>query len=265
MIKRIKLFVNDNEKSKNASMIIENALKKKGFIIDDNNFDLGIAVGGDGSFLRMIKNTNFNSNKYYVGINSGTLVFLQEIKIDNVNEFINELSLGKYKVEEIGIEETTIYHNETCSKFYSLNEIIVRDKDLKVVRLDIKIDGDLLEKYIGDGILIATSSGSTAHNLSYGGSIVYNTFTSLQITPMAPINSKVYKSLVNSVIIPNRLLISLISENLDNSLIVTVDGDNNFYENVTSIETKIDDKKIKCLRLSHYNFPEKINEKLLSD
>ena len=133
------------------------------------------------------------------------------------------------------------------------------------MRLNIKIDGDLLEKYIGDGILIATSSGSTAHNLSYGGSIVYNTFTSLQITPMAPINSKVYKSLVNSVIVPNKLLISLIPENTINNLIVTIDGENNFYDNITSIETKIDDKKIKCLRLSHYNFPEKINEKLLSD
>lgn len=265
MIKRIKLFVNDNESSKNAAIIVANALKEKGFIIDDNNFDLGVAIGGDGSFLRMIKNTNFNSDKYYVGINSGTLGFLQEIKVDNINLFVNELVQGKYKVEEIGIEETTIYHNETCSKFYSLNEIIVRDKNLKVVRLNIKIDGDLLEKYIGDGILIATSSGSTAHNLSYGGSIVYNTFTSLQITPMAPINSKVYKSLVNSVIVPNKLLISLIPENTINNLIVTIDGENNFYDNITNIETKIDDKKIKCLRLSHYNFPEKINEKLLSD
>ena len=265
MIKRIKLFENNNTKSKNARMIIENALKKKGFIIDDNNFDLGIAIGGDGSFLRMIKNTNFNSDKYYVGINSGTLGFLTEIKLDNIYEFIEELIEEKYKIEEIGIQETTIYHNDSSSKFYSLNEIVVRDKDLKVLKMDIKINGDLLEKYIGDGILVATSSGSTAHNLSYGGSIVYNTFTSLQITPMAPINSKVYRSLLNSVIIPSKLLISLIPDKDKNNLIVTVDGENNFYDNVTNIESKIDDKKIKCLRLSHYNFPEKINEKLLSD
>ena len=49
------------------------------------------------------------------------------------------------------------------------------------------------------------------------------------------------------------------------NLIITVDGENNVYNNVDSISTKIDDKKIKCLRLSHYNFPEKINEKLLTD
>ena len=265
MIKRIKLFVNDNERSKNAAIIVGNVLKKKGFILDDINFDLGIAIGGDGSFLRMIKNSNFNSDKYYIGINSGTLGFLQEIKINDINNFVRELAQGKYKVEEIGIQETTIYYNNSSSKFYSLNEIIVRDKDLKVVKLNIKIDGDLLEKYIGDGILIATSTGSTAQNLSYGGSIVFNPFTSLQITPMAPINSKTYKSLVNSVIVPNKLLINLIPENIKNNLVLTIDGENNYYENVTNIETKIDDKKIKCLRLSHYNFPEKINEKILTD
>lgn len=264
MIKRIKLFINDNDKSKCTAEIVANHLENRGFIIDDKDYDLGIAIGGDGSFLRMIKNTNFNSDKYYVGINSGTLGFLQEIKVDNINNFVDELLNNQYKIEEIGIQETTIFNNDSSSKFYSLNEIVVRDKDLKVLKLDIKIDGDLLEKYIGDGILVATSSGSTAHNLSYGGSIVYNTFTSLQITPMAPINTKVYRSLINSVIVPDKKVIDLVP-NEKSSLLVTIDGENKIYNNVENIETKIDNKKIKCLRLSHYNFPEKINEKLLTD
>ena len=129
--------------------------------------------------------------------------------------------------------------------------------------MDINIDNDLLERFMGDGILISTSSGSTAHNLSYGGSIIYPTFSSLQITPMGPINSKAYKSLVNSVIIPDKKEITLIPEN--KSLLLTIDGKNKVYSDVETISTKIDDKKIKCFRLSHYNFPEKINEKLLSN
>lgn len=265
MIKRIKLFINDNDKSKKTALIIKKNLENKGFIIDDNNYELAIAVGGDGSFLRMIKNTNFNSDKYYVGINSGTLGFLQEIKENNINSFVDELLNNQYKIEEIGIQETTIFNNNSSSKFYSLNEIIVREKDLKVLKLNIKIDGNLLEKYIGDGILIATSSGSTAHNLSYGGSIVYNTFTSLQITPMAPINSKVYKSLINSIIVPDKKIIDLMPDKDKSDLLLTIDGENNIYNDVSKIETKIDNKKIKCLRLSHYNFPEKINQKLLTD
>lgn len=266
MIKNIKLFVNKNDKSLSTAKLIKDKLISNGFIIDDKKYDLGIAVGGDGSFLRMIKQNNFNSEIYYVGINVGHLGFLQEVKLDEIDNFIEELKLKKYKIEEIGIQETIINSKDYINhfpEFYSLNEIIVRDKDLKVLKLDISIEKDLLEKFMGDGILISTSLGSTAHNLSYGGSIIYPTFSSLQITPMGPINSKVYRTLFNSVVIPNKKEITLIPEN--KKLIITIDGVNNIYDNVDSITTKIDDKKIKCLRLSHYNFPEKINEKILTD
>ena len=229
MIKRARLFINDNEESIRISKTIEKELLENNFIIDNKNYDLGIAIGGDGAFLRMVKEASFNSNIYY-----------------------------------IGIQETIINSDNKSSRFYSLNEIVIRDKKLKVLKSDIKIDNDLLEKFMGDGIIIATSHGSTAHNLSYGGSIVYNTFTSLQITPMGPINSKVYRTLFNSVIIPSNLEISIIPIDGYRSLIVTIDGENNVYNNVDSIITKIENKSIKCLRLSHYNFPEKINEKLLS-
>ncbi len=265
MIKNIKLFVNKNDKSLETAKLIKDKLSSNGFIIDNTHYDLAIAVGGDGSFLRMVKQNNFNSDVYYIGINSGHLGFMQEVKVDEIDKFIEELKENKYKVEQIGIQETIVNSDTNTSKFYSLNEIVIRDKNLKVVKLDISIDNDLLERFMGDGVLIATSSGSTAHNISYGGSIVYPTFSSLQITPMGPINSKVYRSLFNSVIIPDKREITLIPEDGHKNLIVTIDGENNYYDNVSSITTKIDNKKIKCLRLSHYNFPEKINDKLLTD
>ena len=265
MIKNIKLFVNKNNESIKTAKLIKNKLSQNGFIVTDDNYELAIAVGGDGSFLRMIKSNNFNSDIYYVGINSGTLGFLQEVKVDEIDKFIMELKNKLYKVEEIGIQETAINRDDNSSKFYSLNEIVIRDKNLKVAKLNISVNNDLLERFLGDGVLIATSSGSTAHNLSYGGSIVFNTFTSIQLTPMGPINSKVYRSLINSVIIPYKMEIQIVPEDGHRDLMITIDGENKFYDNVDSVTTKIDNKKIKCLRLSHYNFPQKINEKLLTD
>lgn len=262
MIKNIKLFINNNDKSIKLGKLIRDKFTENGFIITDKNFDLGIAVGGDGSFLRMIKNNNFNSNIYYVGINSGTLGFLQEVKLNEIDKFICELKNNDYKIEKIGIQEITVSHENGSSKFYSLNEIVIRNKDLKTLKLDIKIDGDLLEKFTGEGILVASSTGSTAQNLSFGGSIVYNTFSSLQITPIAPLNSNAYRSLFNSVIIPDKKVIDIIPDDRKD-LLVTIDGENNFYKDVSNIATKIDSKKIKILRLKHYNFPQKINEKLL--
>lgn len=265
MIKNVKLFVNKNDESIKTANIIRDKLFTNGFVVNDREYDLAIAIGGDGTFLRMVKNNNFNSDIYYVGINSGTLGFLQEVKLIEIDKFIMELRNNKYKIEEIGIQETNVCWEGGNSKFYSLNEIIIRDRNLKVVRLNISINGDLVERFLGDGVLIASSVGSTAHNLSYGGSIVFNTFTSLQLTPMGPLNSKTYRSLVNSIIIPDKMEVEIIPECGDKALIVTIDGENKFYDKVSSITTKIDGKKIKCLRLSHYNFPQKINEKLLMD
>lgn len=265
MIKNIKLFVNNNDKSISSAKLIKDKLISNGFIIDDKKYELAIAVGGDGAFLRMVKQNNFNSDIYYIGINSGTLGFLQEVKLDEIDKFILELKNNEYKVEEIGIQETIVRHDAGDSRFYSLNEIVIRDKNLKVVRFNINIDNNPLEDYKGDGIIIATSTGSTAHNLSYGGSIVYNTFSSLQITHIAPLNSKTYKSLVNSVIIPDKKEIGIIPAEGYNNLLLTIDGENKVYNGVERITAKIDDKRIKCLRLSHYNFPQKINEKLLTD
>lgn len=262
MIKNIKLFINNNKESLALGEIVRKSFINEGFNIQEDNFDLGIAIGGDGSFLRMVKATSYDSNPYYVGINSGTLGFLQEVKKDEVDKLIDEIKEKKYKVDEIGIQETEICHENGNSKFYSLNEIVIRDEDLKLLIAGISIDNDLLEVFNGDGILISTSQGSTAHNLSYGGSIVPGVFSTLQITPMGPINSKAYQTLSNSVIIPSNMKIIIKPKN--QGVMVTVDGNNLIYCNVSNINTIIKDKKIKCLRFSHYNFPQKINEKLLS-
>lgn len=263
MIKNIKLFINNNEKSIELAKLVREKLNENDFVIDDNNFDLGIAIGGDGSFLRMIKNNRFNSEPYYVGINSGHLGFLQEVKASEINKLIEELKTKKYKVSNIGIQETKIVSNDKEEKFYSLNEIILRDIDLKILKTNIFINDDFLEEYVGDGIMIATSTGSTAYNLCYGGSIIPSEFSTLQITPMAPINSKVYKTMPNSIIEPGNTKINLFPKNKD--VMVTIDGDNKYFNDVDYITTSIEDKKIKMLRFSHYNFAQKINEKFLSD
>ena len=107
-----------------------------------------------------------------------------------------------------------------------------------------------------------SEQSSRSENLSLGGSIIDNSFSTLQITPIAPINTSSYRSLVNSVVLPSNRQINIMPVE-PKDLIVTVDGENNFYNNVKLINTKIRDKEINFLRLSRYNFPEKINEKLL--
>ena len=262
-IVKFKIFSNNNERSLNARKITKEKLIKNGFIYDDKDYELAIAIGGDGSFLRMIKETNFNSDILYVGINAGTLGFAQEVSLDKIDEFIIDLKTNNYKVDTIGVQETKIITKDSTSFFYSLNEIVLREKDLNTLTCDVKIEDIILEKFVGDGLLIATSFGSTAYNLSFGGSIVYNTFHTLQITPIAPLNNKSYRNLLNSVIIPENKVITIVPDINKNNLFITVDGENNLYDNVLSVETYVDKKRIMCFRNKDYNFSKKINEKFL--
>ena len=261
-LKTYKIFCNNNEKSKKTSEIVKQKLNENNFIYSENNFDLAIAVGGDGSFLRMVKQTNFNSDILYVGINAGTLGFAQEVSIDDIDDFIIELKNNDYKVDSIGVQETKVITKKSDSNFYSLNEIVIRQKELNTFNGDIFIEDSLLEKFSGDGLLISTSFGSTAYNLSFGGSIVYNTFHTLQITPIAPLNNKSYRNLLNSVILPENMKVTIVPKN-SNDILITIDGENSFYNDILKIETYVDEKRINCLRRKDYDFAKKINEKFL--
>ena len=255
---KIKVFCNNNINSLKVLKELKEKIKKHNLELVENNFDIGIAIGGDGSFLRMVKECEFNQEILYVGINTGTLGFAQEIYPNNIDEFLDKLIKKEYKIEEVAIQETKVY-SDYIKTFYSLNEIVIRDENLNVLKLDITINDIKLESFVGDGLLISTSFGSTAYNLSYGGSIVYNELHTLQITPIAPLNNKVYKTLTNSVIIPQNKIITL---ETNNSIILTVDGENIIYENIIKIETFVD-KTIKFIRMNDYDYTKKINEKFL--
>lgn len=261
-IKKVKLFINDNLKSNKVAREVKEKLEKNKFAIVDEGYDLAIAIGGDGSFLRMVKNANFNSKCCYVGINAGTLGFAQEVNVNEIDNFIKILKNEDFKVENIGVQEVTIKTKKNVVKHCSINEIVVRDEALNTAEFEVYVDGELLEDFVGDGLLVSTSFGSTAYNLSFGGSIVFNTFHTLQITPVAPLNNKAYRNLTNSVIVPDNMPITLIPKRNNGNIVMTVDGDNNFYEGVKSIETVIN-RTVKVIRMNDYNFIQKINDKFL--
>ncbi len=262
-INKVRLFVNNNIKSKNAEKIVKEYLIKEGFkITTEDDFDLGIAVGGDGSFLRMIKQSNFKNDALYVGINTGTLGFAQDLNMNNLDKFIKDLKQEDFNYEKIGIGYIEIETKTKTEAINCLNEIVIRDEGLNTLHCNVYIDNNLLENYVGDGLLVSTSFGSTAYNLSFGGSIVYNTFDTLQLTPIAPLNNKSYGTLTNSLIIPSDKTLLLKTKTNQRDILITVDGNNIFYNDVIGIKIKIEDK-IKIIRQKDYNFIRKINDKFL--
>lgn len=262
-INKVKLFINNNEQSIIVAKDLELELIKYGFKMVNKGYDLAISVGGDGSFLRMIKENNFNKDIYYIGVNSGTLGFLQEIDIKDTVDFVKRLNSDNYKVENITIQETKVITESKIYYYDSLNEIVVRNREFNTLKVPVYIDEVLLENFNGDGLLISTSTGSTAYNMSFGGSIIYNTLNTLEITPIAPLNNKVYNTLVNSIVVPGDKIITLLPSKNYNNIFVQVDGVNYLIDDVIKIVTKLGDKSIKYLRMNDFHFIKVVNKKIL--
>ena len=263
IINKVKFFSNGLEFSNKIESELRELFKEYNFEVVEEDFDLAIALGGDGAFLRMVKNNNFNSDVYYIGVNTGTLGFLQEIRPDELRKFVEALNYNQFKEDKIGVLETKITTEDSISRYFSLNELVLRELELNVFNSAVYVGGEKLENFVGDGLLISTSVGSTAYNTSLGGSIVYNTLHTLQITPIAAINTKAYRSFLNSVILPEKSHIEIYP--LKPTVLAVFDGENKRYKNVKKIECYVKNKKLKFLRMKEYNFINIVNEKILTD
>lgn len=261
---KVKLFYNEEKDTTFIRDVLDNSLSSVGIALTtEDDFDIGIAIGGDGTFLHMVMKSNFRSDCLYVGINNGTLGFLPEVKPTEIKSFINDLKNKKYKVEELSFEEIMVKTDDKVTKHNALNEVVVRELSLRTAYLDIMINGEILEDFVGDGVMISTPTGSTSYNLSSGGAIVYNGLNVLEITPLAPINNYIYRTLSNSVVIPDTRDIKIVPFRRTKDLNIFIDGVNYKYENAQEIEVKLSKNKINVIRLEDYDYTKIINSKFL--
>lgn len=243
----INVISNKNLESKRTSKELAEKLTAKGFTVKyqyDVNAELNICVGGDGSFLRAIHRNKFPTIPF-VGINTGHLGFFQEILPENIDDFIYKYMNKQYITEEISLVDAEVCTKEKCYYLSGLNEIVVKGARSKVIHMDVYIDGNHLENFCGDGMIISTPSGSTAYNFSVGGSIIYPTLNTMQVTPLAPISSAAYRSLLNSVVVPGESTVALkLRHRHTNSTLIVRDGVEFKYNNLDRINFTISDKKI---------------------
>ena len=262
----INIISNYNFESKKTAQILSEKLVSKGFYVSesfDNNAELNICIGGDGAFLRAVHRNKF-PNIPFVGINTGHLGFFQEILPKDMDSFIERYIENDFYMEEIQLVNAAI--NTKTKTFYltAVNEIVIKGIKSKVVHLEIYLDDSHLEKFSGDGVIISTPSGSTAYNFSCGGSIIYPSLKTLQLTPLSPISSKAYRSLPNSAVIPGDITISVKPEfRYENSILVINDGVEFKYNNITSIDFKMPEKTIKKLNFNKNMYWTNLKSKFL--
>ncbi len=153
--------------------------------------DLLITLGGDGSILRAAR-TAAGHPALILGINLGRMGFLTEAEPDGWQNVLPRVLAGDYWVEERMMVEARVLPPQQGAESVptyppALNDVVVGQGALgRVVRLEVRVDGDLLTTYVADGLIVATPTGSTAYALAAGGPIMPPQQRNILLVPIAP-------------------------------------------------------------------------------
>jgi NAD+ kinase len=148
--------------------------------------DFLVSLGGDGTLLSLVRRS-YGYHKPVLGINAGKLGFLADIKIDEVEQFLDNLQSGHYRIDERMMIEGEIVRDEMRQSFYAFNDVVItRPTISKMVKIDASFNGEWFNTYRGDGLIIATPTGSTAYNLAAGGPVIYPLTEAFIMTPICP-------------------------------------------------------------------------------
>lgn len=153
----------------------------------DEEKTLILSIGGDGTLIstcREIAKNGFK-NLNVLGVYDGTLGFLTDVKINNLNEFFADFLKGKYEIKKPLMLEILLKNSKNEIKLIAFNDLVLsRSAVLSMSKVDAYLDDEYFNTYYGDGVIVSSPVGSTAYNMSANGPIIYPMSKVFCITPI---------------------------------------------------------------------------------
>jgi NAD+ kinase len=210
-----------------------------------NAYDMVIALGGDGTMLRS-GHICASHGVPLLGINMGHFGFLTEVGRENWQPALLEILEGRYRIEErmmLKIEHFRGSHSIGC--WQAINEVVIcRGQFVRPIRLTASVDGYQTTKYVADGLIVGTPTGSTAYSLAAGGPILPPEARNLLIVPVAP-----HLSMDRAIILPEGSTVSVLV-NTSHEAVLSVDGHNPVVVvDGDTVESSTSDRLLKMVRL----------------
>lgn len=155
---------------------------------EETNADCILVLGGDGTMLKAAREFGGRKRVPLLGVNLGNLGYLTEVEPDGVEAALTQLLRGDYELESRMMISGTVYkENGTRQEEWALNDIVIsKSGSQQVLRVHLYVNRRLLYKYLADGIIVTTPTGSTGYNLSAGGPIVEPSARLIVVTPVCP-------------------------------------------------------------------------------
>ena len=182
--------------------------------------DLVIALGGDGTMLRAGRVLGL-TGVHLLGVNLGSLGYLTDVPLDELDQTVDRLLVGDYLIETRARVYCSIWKGETrVARASALNDLVVNMGPLpRALDMELMMDGDSLGRFLGDGIIISTPTGSTAYNLSAGGPICQSDVPCLLVAPICP-----HSLGMRPLIVSQGTKIELVIHETGEGAVLTADG-----------------------------------------
>lgn len=255
----------EDASSKKIKKQMEKYLQDFHIEMDEENPDIVVSIGGDGTLLQAFHRYQHRmSETAFVGVHTGHLGFYADWLSTEVEKLIIAIAGNPLEIVEYPLLEATIcYHDDKKSRFIALNECTIKSNEGTLV-LDVQMKDEHFETFRGDGLCVSTPTGSTAYNKALGGAIIHPTIEALQVTEMASINNRVFRTIGSPLILPNHHT-CLIRPIGNTDFRVTLDHLSLDESNIKSIEFRVADEKVRFARFRPFPFWNRVRDAFVAD
>lgn len=229
-------------------------------VFEDYNFDVDyvISMGGDGTFLKAASRVGAKGTPI-IGVNMGRLGFLADVLPGEVEAALDSLYAGECQIEEHVVIQVEAEGGVLAGNPFALNDIaVLKRDDASMISIRTQVDGEFLVNYQADGLIVTTSTGSTAYNLSNGGPIIIPQSSSLCLTPVAP-----HSLNIRPVVINDTAEITLDVESRSHNYLVAIDGRSERMTEGTRLVIRKAAHTIKIVKQRNQRYFSTLREKLM--
>ncbi|MFX3624135.1 MAG: NAD kinase [Ectobacillus sp.] len=236
------------------------------FVMDEEEPDIVISVGGDGTLLHAFHRYCERLDKTaFVGVHTGHLGFYADWLPNEVEKLVIAIAKTPFQVVEYPLLEVIVRYldGRTESQYLALNEATVKSDEGTLV-IDVEIRGEYFETFRGDGLCISTPSGSTAYNKALGGAIIHPSIEAIQVAEMASINNRVFRTVGSPLVLPKHHT-CVLKPVTDMDLQVTIDHITVVHQQVKSIQCRVAHQKVRFVRFRPFPFWKRVRDSFVAD
>ncbi len=238
--------------------------RENDFHIVDNpeQANIIVSVGGDGAFLQAVRTTGFRQDCLYTGITRSDESGLYcDFNIDNFDEMLHTMQHEEMEVRRFPVIDVKVNGE---SEFQCLNEVSIRSTIIKTMVVDVYIDDMHFETFRGDGLIVATPTGSTGYNKSTRGAVIDPKLPCYQVSEIASLNNNRYRTLGSSFVLnKDRTLTLEVVQDGNDYPIIGMDNEAYSIRNIQNLTVTLSDSVIKTVKLKNNSYWDRVKRTFL--